>query len=308
MKATVLILPKDPFGNTISSATEGVKESYNFSLSISHINASVASVLNITDEGWNHLGYLSIEFIVAMSGSFLLNVQEQTETLIGSPLPLEVKPGDTCKHCFDDSLCFQCIRKKKKIWIDNLLFKFLSLLLAGILEVSNCLLHFNITTKLFQLFSVMEASIHQLDLYGNPVPGWYAFDVEVLQKGSNLSVPISDLLFKEVGLGIQAFSFKLYEPGDFILLVSRKGQKGENNLISNVPYDFTVYIGNIFNYSSSISLDGAFKLQFWHLNFNRLLWWENQYCKWIWSKWLICWWNCKILCFLKRWISVSFSS
>lgn len=115
MKATVLILPKDPFGNTISSATEGVKESYNFSLSISHINASVASVLNITDEGWNHLGYLSIEFIVAMSGSFLLNVQEQTETLIGSPLPLEVKPGDTCKHGFDDSLCFQCIRKKKKI-------------------------------------------------------------------------------------------------------------------------------------------------------------------------------------------------
>lgn len=108
----------------------------------------------------------------------------------------------------------------------------------------------------------MEASIHQLDLYGNPVPGWYAFDVEVLQKGSNLSVPISDLLFKEVGLGIQAFSFKLYEPGDFILLVSRKGQKGENNLISNMPYDFTVYIGNIFNYSSSISLDGAFKLQF----------------------------------------------
>lgn len=115
MKATVLILPKDPFGNTLSSATEGVKESYNFSLSISHINASVASVLNITDEGWNHLGYLSIEFIVAMSGSFILNVQEQTETLIGSPLPLEVKPGDTCKHCFDDSLCFQCIRKKKNL-------------------------------------------------------------------------------------------------------------------------------------------------------------------------------------------------
>ncbi|KAI5648713.1 hypothetical protein M9H77_34718 [Catharanthus roseus] len=152
-KAIILILPKDAFGNNISSA-----------ISASHSNGSVANILIITSKGWNQLGYLSIEFIVPTSGSLLLDVQEQNQTLIRSPLPIELKPGA--------------------------------------LDVSNCLLRFNHETKSFQLFSVMEAFIHQHDLFGNLVPGLYAFDFEVVEKGTNLSMPVSDLLFKEIGPGV----------------------------------------------------------------------------------------------------------
>lgn len=89
---------------------------------------------------------------------------------------------------------------------------------------------------------MMEASIHQQDRYGNLVPGFYAFDVEVVEKGTNLSMPVSDLRFKENGTGIQSFSFSLQEPGNFMLMISDKEQ---STLISNMPYDFTVYIGDL---------------------------------------------------------------
>ena len=110
---------------------------------------------------------------------------------------------------------------------------------TGTLDVANCLVRWRIETKAFQLFSMMEAFIHQHDSYGNLVPGSYAFDVEVVQKGTNLSMPVSDLVFEDVGLGIQSFSFSLVEPGNFMLMISDK----HNTLISNVPYDFKVYVG-----------------------------------------------------------------
>ncbi|KAL3505706.1 hypothetical protein ACH5RR_031088 [Cinchona calisaya] len=200
-KAKVLILPKDAFGNNVSSGTEG-SDSYNFSLLATSLNGSVVGVVMIPEKGGNQLDYVGIEFVVATSGDLLLHVQVDNQTLNGSPLPLKVNPG--------------------------------------ILEVSNCLLGWHIETKSFQLSSKMEAFIHQHDQYGNHAPGMYAFDVEVMEKGTNLSMPVSDLVFKEAGLGIQLFSFSLIEPGNFMLMIFDKEQ---NTLISNVPYDFTVYIG-----------------------------------------------------------------
>lgn len=99
-------------------------------------------------------------------------------------------------------------------------------------------------TNSFQLFSTMETHIHQRDKYGNLVQGLYAFDVEVIEKGTNLSMPVADLRFEEVVPGIQLCSFSLVEPGNFMLMISDKEQ---NNLISRVPYDFTVYIGGLFS-------------------------------------------------------------
>lgn len=86
----------------------------------------------------------------------------------------------------------------------------------------------------------METHIHQRDKYGNLVSGLYAFDVEVVEKGTNLSMPVADLRFEEVVPGIQLCSFSLVEPGNFMLMISDKEQ---NDFISHVPYDFTVYIG-----------------------------------------------------------------
>ncbi|XP_018632337.1 protein GAMETE EXPRESSED 2 isoform X5 [Nicotiana tomentosiformis] len=86
----------------------------------------------------------------------------------------------------------------------------------------------------------MEGFIHQHDQYGNLVPGFYEFDVEVIENGTNLIIPVTDMQFKQVGLGIQLFSFSLMEPGDFKLMIYHKEM---NNSISTMPFHFTVYIG-----------------------------------------------------------------
>lgn len=86
----------------------------------------------------------------------------------------------------------------------------------------------------------MEGLIHQHDQYGNLVSGSYEFDLEVVEKGTNLSLPLADLLFNDIAPGTQSFSFTLHEPGNFTLVIS---DMGNNAMISNTPYDFTVYIG-----------------------------------------------------------------
>lgn len=96
-KAEVLILPKDAFGNNVTSASEGLRF-YNFTLTAFRSNGSNASVLNVTNRGWNHYGYLSIEFIAATAGSLLLHVKVGNQTFQGSPLPFKVYPGDTREH------------------------------------------------------------------------------------------------------------------------------------------------------------------------------------------------------------------
>lgn len=89
---------------------------------------------------------------------------------------------------------------------------------------------------------MVEGFIHQHDQYGNLVPGLYEFDVEVIENGTNLIIPVTDIQFRQVGLGIQLFSFSLMEPGDFKLMIYHKEQ---NNSISTMPFHFTVYIGNL---------------------------------------------------------------
>lgn len=122
---------------------------------------------------------------------------------------------------------------------------------AGSLDVPSCVPEWNVETKSFQLFSVMETYIRQQDKYGNLVSGLYPFDVEVMEKDTNLSMPVADLQFEEVVPGFQLFSFSLVEPGDFMLMIFDEDQ---NNLISSMPYDFTVYIGGLVSYTGLFSL------------------------------------------------------
>lgn len=90
--ATILILPKDAFGNNVSASSEGT-DVYNFNLSASFANGSIASVLNVTNKGWNGFGYIQTEFIAVTAGSLFLHVDEGNQTLNGSPLMFEVIPG-----------------------------------------------------------------------------------------------------------------------------------------------------------------------------------------------------------------------
>lgn len=105
MKASLMILPRDAFGNNISSESESDQglNSYNFTFSISTFNGSVATILNFTNKGWGDIsGYLVAEFIVATAGTLLLNIKGDNQTLSGSPLIFIVNPGDSCKHKDDD--------------------------------------------------------------------------------------------------------------------------------------------------------------------------------------------------------------
>ncbi|GMY27774.1 protein GAMETE EXPRESSED 2 isoform X1 [Fagus crenata] len=200
-KALVLILPKDAFGNNISSTSEE-PNSDNFTVSTLYANGSVASVPNITFMGWNEFGYIIIEFIAVQAGELLLRVEGDNETLNGSPLPFKVNPGP--------------------------------------LEISNCVAIWNFEPNGWQLYSKMEIYIHQKDQYGNLVPGLYEFDAEVVEKVMNLSIPVADLHFEEVMAGIQLFSFSNLEPGNFSLEIY---DIKHNKTISNMPYEYTVFVG-----------------------------------------------------------------
>lgn len=96
-KAEVWIVPKDAFGNNVFSDSEG-SIPYNFTLSASNTSSFPATLLNITQKGWNKEGCLSIEFVAITAGSLLLNVEIENQTLRGSPLPFKVNPGEIIYH------------------------------------------------------------------------------------------------------------------------------------------------------------------------------------------------------------------
>ncbi|PQQ00224.1 hypothetical protein Pyn_26568 [Prunus yedoensis var. nudiflora] len=202
-KARVLILPKDAFGNNIniSESSEDPKL-HNFTVSAFYANESIASVPEITHLVWNEFGYIIVEFLVVKAGDLFLYVGGGNETLNGSPLPFKVNPGP--------------------------------------LEVSNSVAKWDFEPNAWQLYSKMEVLIHQQDRYGNLVPGLYAFDAEVVEIETNLSIPVADLHFEEVVAGIQLFSFSNLEPGNFLLTIS---DMKHDKSISNMPYAYTVFVG-----------------------------------------------------------------
>ncbi|XP_022760596.1 protein GAMETE EXPRESSED 2 [Durio zibethinus] len=242
-KAPLLILPKDAFGNNITS-TDKELNSYNILVTALHENGSIASLPNITYMGWNEFGYIIVEFIAVKAGNFLLHIEGGNQILNGSPLPFKVNPGP--------------------------------------LDVSNCLAKWKFEINAWQIFSKMEILIHQQDQYGNLVPGFYEFDADVTEKETNLSIPVADLQFEEVEPGIQLFSFTMSEPGNFLLTISdMKHNKsisympyaytvfvgycdgfmsivngtGLNNSVAGEMAEFSVYLSDVFQYPSPVEVE-----------------------------------------------------
>ncbi|KAJ0594638.1 putative immunoglobulin-like, Filamin family [Helianthus annuus] len=198
-KATVLIQPKDAFGNNVTNATEG-QNIYNFDVYATTLNGSNARLLDISNKGWNEFGYVCITFVTVTAGHLSVHIKQNNNSLIGSPLPLTVHPEAV--------------------------------------DIANCLAHWSTETKSFQLFSRMETFVSQRDKFGNLVPGLHDFDIEVMQKGSLLPIPLTNLQYKEISPGIQSFSFTVVKPGDFILIIS-----AFKEMIMDMPYDFSIYTG-----------------------------------------------------------------
>ncbi|KAK9136848.1 hypothetical protein Sjap_007442 [Stephania japonica] len=200
-RAAILILPKDAFGNNISMAS-AEPNSYKFTVSLLYENGSIGSLPSLSYMGWTGFGYVGIEFIAAMAGNFLLRIEGQNQSLNGSPLPFQVKPGP--------------------------------------LDISKCTSKSKYDTNVFRIFSKLEVFIHQQDQFGNLVQGWNQFDADVVEKETNLSIPIPNLNFKEVEPGIQLLSFSVTEPGELLLSIF---DMDKNQRISNMPYKFTVFVG-----------------------------------------------------------------
>ncbi|KAM7251560.1 hypothetical protein ACFE04_023443 [Oxalis oulophora] len=214
-KAELLILPKDAFGNNVSLSEKDPNSYNNFTISVLHENSSMPSVPNITYIGWKPFGYIVVEFIMTEAGNLSLLVKGGNRTLVGSPLPFTVKPGP--------------------------------------LEVSNCIAKLKFETASWQLYSRMEIFIYQQDRYGNLVSGLYPFDADVVEKETNLTMPVADLQFEEVEPGIQLFSFSLHEPGNFLLTISNTKH---NKTIIDMPYAYTVFIGYCDGFSSVVNGSG----------------------------------------------------
>ncbi|CAA6672225.1 unnamed protein product [Spirodela intermedia] len=200
-KARILILPKDTFGNNISSITEEGSSS-TFKLSSSKEDGSAAHLLNFTYTGWDGLGRLGIEFVPITAGSLSLHVVSGNQSLTGSPLSFRVRPGS--------------------------------------LDIKMCEGKWKYETNAIKIFSRLEFLIYQQDQYGNLVPGFYQFDAGVVQKETNLSIPIADLSFQETGGGVQLLSFLVIEPGSFMLRVF---DAEKNWSISNTSYEYFVFVG-----------------------------------------------------------------
>lgn len=162
-----MVLLKDAFGNGILKTTQ-VFYMPDFKLHVLSKNGSIANEPDISNMGWNEFDYIVIEFVVTKAGNFSLRVEGGNQTLNGSPLPLKVNPG--------------------------------------VIDVSKCVAKWKIEHQAWQLSSKMEIFIHQLDQYGNMVSGLYLFDGEVVERDTNLSIPIADLHFEEVEAGVQLFS------------------------------------------------------------------------------------------------------
>lgn len=90
-KVHLFLLLKDAFGNTISSKNNEPNGSY-FKVFSSYENGSIADQPDISHSGWNELGFFGLEFIPRTSGSLLLHVYGNNQSLSGT-LTFIVKPG-----------------------------------------------------------------------------------------------------------------------------------------------------------------------------------------------------------------------
>lgn len=91
-KASILILPSDAFGNNLEKGAVGPSDQY-FNLSVSYENGLTVRLADFKFQGWNDEGYISLDFILTVSGNFLVHVLGDNKQLRNSPLPLAVKPG-----------------------------------------------------------------------------------------------------------------------------------------------------------------------------------------------------------------------
>ncbi|CAN6217719.1 unnamed protein product [Urochloa humidicola] len=198
-RALVSVFPRDAFGNGIARG-EDMPDYFRVSGSYA-ANGAAVELLDFHYNGWVMDGRIGLEFVPTVAGEFLVHVYGDNRELRDSPLMLTVKPG-----------------------------------LLNI-EKSTCSWKHGINT--LQIFSKLELFIYQKDSFGNIVPGIHAFDAQVVDAASKLSIPVK-LMMEVVADGVQLLSFNVVQAGEFVLTVFYPQMK---KTVSNTEYKFDVFVG-----------------------------------------------------------------
>jgi hypothetical protein len=111
---------------------------------------------------------------------------------------------------------------------------------AGFLNIARSTCSWKHGINTLQLSSKLEMFIYQRDSFGNIVPEIHPFDAQVVDKATNLSIPIVDLAMEAVGDGVQLLSFNVVERGQFFLKVF---DAKLNERVSNTVHSFDVFVG-----------------------------------------------------------------
>ena len=70
----------------------------------------------------------------------------------------------------------------------------------------------------------------------------------MVERASNLSVPVGDLRIEVVAEGVQLLSFNVGEPGEFVLTIFDLQLKQK---LSNMVYPYNVFVGMLVEFSST---------------------------------------------------------
>ncbi|KAG0543770.1 hypothetical protein BDA96_02G217700 [Sorghum bicolor] len=173
-----------------------------FRVSGSYLNGSAVELWDFHYNGWTEDGRIGVEFRSSVAGDLLVHVYGDGRELRDSPLLLTVNPG-----------------------VLNI-------------AVSTCSWKHGINT--LQVSSKLEIFIYQRDSFGNIVPDIHPFDAQVVDKASNLTIPIVDLAMEAVADGVQLLSFNVVEAGQFSLTIF---DAPLDERVSNTVHMFDVFVG-----------------------------------------------------------------
>ncbi|KAL5201804.1 hypothetical protein ABZP36_036158 [Zizania latifolia] len=201
-KASVKIIPRDAFGNDVARGTDMPGNGSYFRVSASYGNGSTVEFMDFQDNGWTQDGYISIEFVPIVAGDFMVQVYGGDRTLRNSPLLLTVHSGP--------------------------------------LDIAKSTCSWKYGTNVLQIFSKLGIFIHQKDSFGNVVREIHPFDARVVDRATNLSIPVVDLLIEVVADGTQLLSFNVVQPEHFSLTIF---DPQLNQIVSNMVYMFDVFVG-----------------------------------------------------------------
>ncbi|XP_072977217.1 protein GAMETE EXPRESSED 2 [Typha angustifolia] len=213
--------------SSIEKKFESNRYLMSFSLSVSGKRGNSSYISGVFQNLDGDPSFWNITFTPIMLGDFTMVVSEDNFGITDSSLHFTVTAGDLSVYVYGDNKTLRGCPLRFTVK-------------PGPLDMTNSLGKWRYGSNFLQIFSRLEILIHQRDSFGNLVPAFHSLDARVVERISNLSVPVADFFFQEVSKGIQLLSFIVSEPGEFTLAIF---DAKLNESFSTLMYGYTVFIG-----------------------------------------------------------------